>query len=149
MIPDLRSLAPVIAFLIASLQDPEKAAIKLLEDFENTTRDKTDEIKVFVCKKFKCEDVTTEVRENRLVFVLHGTEETGEEIIEFVFKLLTKFQLIMTEEQITKVKGGILETVFAYYPVDKKLDVEIVVENEKILEKLRGMMKVEEEEVEE
>jgi len=141
MISEGGSLATLIMFLVMALQDPEKAAIKLLDDFEKSDKEASGQIKKFVCKKFNCKDVTTEVRENKLVFVLHETEETGEGIIKFLLKLLSKFQLILTEEQMMKIKKTMLETAFVYCESEKKLDVEIEVENEKILEKLKEMMK--------
>ena len=134
------SLASLAMFLLVALQDPEKAAIKLLEDFESSDAKDSGKIKEFVCTKFKCENVTTEVQENKLIFVLHQTEETGEGIIQFMLKLLGMFKFIMTEEQIAKIKSSMLETEFAYYEIEKKLDIEIEVVNEKILEKLREMM---------
>lgn len=135
------SLSTLVGFVFAALRDPENAAIKLLEDFEKSDTGETGKIMEFVCKKFKCEDVTAEVRDNKLVFVLHGTDETGEEIIQFMLKVLKMFAFMLTEEQLTKIKGAMQETVFAYYPDKKQLDVEIEVNNEKILEKLKEMKK--------
>ena len=137
---DVPPLASLVMFLLSALQDPEKAAIKLLEDFETSDAKNTGQIKEFVCTKFKCENVTTEVRENKLVFSLVNTEETGEGIIQFMLKLLGMFKFAMTEEQIAKIKSSMLETEFAYYEIEKTLDVEIEVVNERILEKLRDMM---------
>lgn len=142
------SLVTLVTFLFAALQDPEKAAIKLLEDFEESDKESSGKIKEFVCKKFKCEDVTTEVRDNKLVFVLHGTEETGKGIIQFMLKMLGMFKFIMTEEQVNTIKKAMLETEFVYDLIARKLDVEIEVNNERILNKLREMKMEKHEEVE-
>lgn len=148
----IRSVAALAGYLVIALHNTEQAAIKLLEDFANSSGDDTSkikEIKEFICKTFKCEDVTSDVVGNKLIFTLHGTEETGEGMLKFVFKLLSQFKLLLSEEDMNKVKGGILETVFAYYTEEKKLDVEIEVLNENILNKLNEVIGEKEEAVDE
>ena len=164
---DIGSSLKIAKFIYSLLTDPEGAIIKIIDDVNNTDSDDISDIKVAVCKKVNCDDMIIEPKEDGLTLKFIGMKDSVDifavNIASFIYKLLEKIKPIVTlmvpPEDIEKIMNGLTvindetnNTTFIELPYkenilslevknteDNNATIEIPIESERILEKLRGM----------
>ena len=167
-ISNLGSGLKLAKFIFSLLTDPEGAVIKVIDDINNTDSDDISEIKTALCTKVNCSDMLIEPNENGITLKFNGMQDSIDvfavNIASFIYKLLNKVKpiisLMVPKEEIEKIMNGLTvindennNTTFIELPhKDKVLSlevksipeedtamIEIPIESERILEKLKEM----------
>ena len=158
-----------IAMLVVSfLRDPEEALIRIVDDFKNADSGDTSAIKEGICKKIKCENITIEPDDSSININFIGTEEPIDifavTITSFVLGIATKISPIITimlpdiefEKSLSGIsvfnneinnttfieiprKDNTLKLYVESNPDSKTATINIPIESEKVLSKLREM----------
>lgn len=167
-ISDIGSGLKLAKFIYSLLTDTEGAIIKVIDDINNTDSDEISEIKTALCKKVNCTDMLIEPGEHGLTLNFIGMKDPIDvfaiNIAGFIYKLIDKVKpivaLMVPKEEIEKImtgltvihnetknttfielphKDNILSLEVKSIPEDNSATIEIPIESERILEKLREM----------
>ena len=166
-ISDIGSGLKLAKFVFSLISDPESAIIKIIDDINSTDSDEISEIKTAVCKKVNCSDMLIEPKDDGITLKFIGMKDSVDvfavNIASFVYKLLYKVKpivsLMVPKEDIEKIMNGLTvindetnNTTFIELPYKDKIlslevktvedniaVIEIPIENERILEKLKEM----------
>ena len=155
-------------FMFSLITDPEGAIIKIIDDANNAESDDISEIKEALCRKVNCDDILIEPRDDRLTLKFIGMKDSMDvfaiNIAGFIYKLLDKVKpivsLMVPKEEIEKIVNGLsvinnevdnttfievpykeatLSLEVKSIPEDDTAVIEIPIESERILMKLRDM----------
>lgn len=167
-ISDIGSSLKLAKFIYSLLTDPEGAVIKIIDDINTTDTDDISEIKIALCKKVNCSDMLIEPKEDGITLKFIGMKDSVDvfavNIASFIYKLVDKIKpivsLMVPKEEIEKIMNGltvisdetkdttfielphkdnILSLEVKSIPDDNSATIEIPIESERILEKLREM----------
>ena len=164
---DIGSSLKIAKFIYSLITDSEGAIIKIIDDINITDSDDISEIKVAVCKKVNCDDMLIEPKEDGITLKFIGMKDSVDvfavNIAGFIYKLVDKIKpivsLMVPPEDIERIMTGLTvindeinNTTFIELPYKEgvlSLDVktteddtaviEIPIESERILEKLKEM----------
>ena len=165
---DLSNGLKLAKFIYSLLTDTEGAIIKVIDDLNDTDSEEISEIKVAVCKKVNCIDMLIEPNENGLTLKFIGMKDSIDvfaiNIASFIYKLTDKIKpivsLMVPKEEIDNIMNGltvihdetknttfievphkenILSLEVKSIPEDNTAMIDIPIESERILEKLREM----------
>lgn len=167
MIDNLMGGLKLAKYIFSLISDPEGAVIKIIDDINNTNSDELSEIKTSLSKKVNCDDILIEPKEDGLSLKFIGMKDSVDvfaiNIAGFIYKLVGKIKPVVSfmvpKEEIEKIMTGLTvindetnHSTFIEVPhKDKVLSLEvknigddtatidIPIESERILEKLREM----------
>ena len=167
-ISDIGSSIKLAKFIFSLLTDTEGAIIKVIEDINTTDSEEISEIKVALCRKVNCSDMLIEPKEDGLILKFIGMEDSVDvfavNVVGFIYKLVDKVKpivaLMMPKEEIEKIlstlsvinneidnttfievpyKEGIISLEVKSILEDNTATIEIPIESERILAKLKEM----------
>ena len=167
-ISDIGSGLKLAKFIFSLLTDTEGAIIKVIDDINSTDSAEISEIKKALCKKVNCSDMLIEPNESGITLRFIGMKEPVDvfaiNIASFIYKLIDKIKhivsLMVPKEEIDKIMNGLtvihdetknttfIEIPHEYkvlslevksIPEDNTATIEIPIESERILEKLKEM----------
>lgn len=167
-ISDIGSGLKLAKFIYSLLTDPEGAVIKVIDDINSTDSEDISEIKEGLCKKVNCSDMLIEPKVDGLTLKFIGMKEPVDafaiNIASFIYKLVDKVRpilsLMVSKEDIEKTMSGLTvihdktkNTTFIEIPHEDKVlslevkgipeddiaTIDIPIESERILAKLREM----------
>lgn len=167
-ISDIGSGLKIAKFIYSLLTDTEGAIIKVIDDINTTDSADISEIKVALCKKVNCTDMLIEPKEDGLTLNFIGMKDPIDvfaiNIASFIYKLVDKIKpivsLMVPKEEIDNIMKGltvihdetknitfieiphedkVLSLEVKSIPEDNTATIDIPIESERILEKLREM----------
>lgn len=164
---DIGSSLKLAKFIFSLLTNPEGAIIKVIDDINSTDSEDISEIKKGLCNKVNCSDMLIEPNENGLTLRFIGMKDSIDtfaiNIASFIYKLVDKVKpvvsLMLDKEDIERTMNGLTvindetkNTTFIKVPHketilslevkttgDNTATIEIPIESERILEKLKEM----------
>ena len=158
-----------LAMIFASfLRNPEEALIRIVDDFKNANSGDISSIKEGICKKINCENIALEPTDTGININFIGTEEPVDvfavTITSFVLNIANKISPIISimipdiefEKSLSGIsiiyddierttfieiprKDGSLKLHVTYNPGGKTSTINIPIQSEKVLEKLREL----------
>lgn len=166
-ITDIGSGIKLAKFVFSILTDPEAAVIKIIDDINSTDSEELSDIKIALCKKANCTDMLIETKEDGLTLKFIDMKEPVDifaiNIASFIYKLLDKIKPVVTimvpKEDIEKIMNGLtvindetenvtcIEVPYKEGTLSLEVKItedniamiEIPIQSERILEKLREM----------
>lgn len=171
-ISDIGSGMKLAKIVFSLLTDPEAAIIKIIDDVNNTDSDELSEIKSALSKKVNCTDILIEPKEDGLTLKFIDMKDSVDvfavNIAGFIYKLVDKVKpiasIVINKEDIEKILSGLSvinnevdDTTFIEVPYkegilslevkiteDNIAMIEIPIESERILAKLKEMKNTQE-----
>lgn len=155
-------------FLARVLKNPEEEAIKVIEEFSDTSNSEISELKTSICTKLECDNINIAPGEDCITIEFIGIKKPIDvfavNIVGFVYKLLDKMKMFIsvlipnvdieytlnnlsvTHDEIDNTviivfpgKEGVVSLDVKYIPEDNMASIEIPIHSEKVLAKLKEM----------